>query len=514
MAENNPGSEIRNAMFRRMKLNKSMQRFSTLDVQEIWNSNQQLERFMSFAFGPVEPEIIEFARENLLNTLSTLVISQFPNWQVFWDIWVRTRDTFPDRTDEKLPFWDWDELLSLLGAEWAMAFRNHHKVFTAIVVVEGQEHEGYERTPPYTGKSTVIGVGQRREVLKNVIMRGHLKLKDHDGNLREEIGNRVVAIRQFGPIEEDKVAFLRVLRKDPGVREHFATYLSMIWNHEASDMVDILYPFADVDLHKFLREDEYQQHRLGRIDGLVRQIQHVAEALAFLHENLWNREDFESTQYVRFGSCHLDLKPKNILVFGLQENTVGDWKLSDFAVSKVLRLKERNISGLNGEHKHGSVIRSVWPDMDANRYQAPEIERKKMGGGGRESDIWSLGCICVEAIAAGLGLGMDLENMITAESNGQMSENDYFYHLRTIGSSKVNLKIDALKPRVRDWVKSDFSGGEGNNSQRRQWILHQTRTLVLSMLKPRKRSRPTADRVASRLRSILQRAGDGNEPSA
>lgn len=325
-------------------------------------------------------------------------------------------------------------------------------------------------------------------------------------NLREQTSDHAVAVKRLslpvvtGSPRADEVEMLRILRNDLCNQEHFAIHLAMVF--ECPQVVHVLSPLADVDLSKFLAEDKYQRHRTGRIECLLQQIQHVAQALEYLHKRLWPHKGEPKGV-----CCHMDMKPNNILVFGLQENTVGNWKLTDFGVSKVSELK-----GSGSERARVTITVSTGATVMGNKYQAPEIEFKMTAG--RRSDIWALGCICLEAIAAGRGFRNNLERMITVKPNRDGDAHTYFYRPSKLVKIHHSLKGRGhLKKAVGKWIKSGFAGGEELREEQ-QSILNQAKPLILSMLKPEREKRPNAETVVLKLREILQNARNANQQGA
>lgn len=331
-------------------------------------------------------------------------------------------------------------------------------------------------------------------------------------SFREETSDWPVAVKTLSRSpSKDEIEILKALQNDLGGHKHFANYLSMVW--QSSELVDVLSPCAKGDLDKFFRDEENEKPFLGQIECLVQEIQHIAEALEFIHKNMWDRRKMRDVEDGKPNGvcCHMDLKPKNILVFGLQENTVGHWKLTDFGVSKVSELKSTLTTGRPGEGPHLTVTVSTRPRPLPSRYQAPEVEHKNESG--RGSDVWSLGCIYVEAIAAGLGSLEELGKMITVRLGGEDYENDYFYHLRSYGPTCMSIATHPiLKPRVKTWIENGFTGAGGQTDERQKSILSKSSILILSMLACKKRQRPRSEKVVSELKSILNAASGRNQP--
>jgi serine/threonine protein kinase len=142
----------------------------------------------------------------------------------------------------------------------------------------------------------------------------------------------------------------------------------------------LLFAPADYNLAEFLTRP-LPQLQFGRDQAILDALYGLSSAISHVHNY------FSEANNLRLIGCHYDLKPKNILV------TPGRFILADFGIS---RLKPESDSSRSG-FKAG-----------ISDYSGPEcqdlvdnFEKHRIG---RQSDIWSFGCILAE-IASYLDYG-------------------------------------------------------------------------------------------------------------
>lgn len=134
----------------------------------------------------------------------------------------------------------------------------------------------------------------------------------------------------------------------------------------------LVFPWADMDMFKwmYLKDTSHcprfsldLKDEKRRKAYLYSTIISLVSALAYIHRPI----DGDIT-------CHHDLKPHNILLFG------DVWKISDFGSSRLKSLKE----GSQTEREY----------LGTAAYQPPEYGNVDKHG--RAFDVWSMGCIIVE----------------------------------------------------------------------------------------------------------------------
>jgi serine/threonine protein kinase len=91
----------------------------------------------------------------------------------------------------------------------------------------------------------------------------------------------------------------------------------------------LLFPLADSDLEKYLKTEKISRFRFK---DLVKELLYLADALFFLHN------DVKTSRGVSLIGSHMDLSPKNILVFlsVSEKSPVGTWKITNSSLSALI----------------------------------------------------------------------------------------------------------------------------------------------------------------------------------
>jgi serine/threonine protein kinase len=205
----------------------------------------------------------------------------------------------------------------------------------------------------------------------------------------------------------------------------------------------IISQLADLDLHTFF-EGSYADFKAYRRRftpiSLLRESLCLAAALDFLHDGL------RVSEGPKVACAHLDLKPENILVeWSLRP--VGRWKIHDFGTSRIKEPPPTNprVSGLKAP---GDFLRQ-FSFTKAGRlpgpFQAPEVQPNKERVVGRESDMWSFGCILAFVLAFTTGGPKHIRELVKAltEPIPDTTPTDFFYTPESI--DKCNFIV---KPKV------------------------------------------------------------------
>lgn len=264
---------------------------------------------------------------------------------------------------------------------------------------------------------------------------------------------------------------LKLLRKAQGKHERIVYDLGTL---SVREEVHILLPWANMDLEKFMKQDNGHVSLETRLQGLIGEAAELAGALEFLHIGL-------QTDNGREAICHMDLKPENILVFK-DGNTswTGVWKITDFGVSQTAR-----VPSISRSDEADGNLPAFSPRRPAHRraYSAPEPDTLPA------NDIWSFGCILVRVVAFGLGL-QERKKLDRQREKPDMNEpddcNDHFCRGNPL---RLNSHVEA-------WIKSlpnRFSRGHNAG------FWEKMRDLLLSMLAIEPSKRPSAEEVRSNL---------------
>jgi serine/threonine protein kinase len=268
----------------------------------------------------------------------------------------------------------------------------------------------------------------------------------------------------------------------------------------------IISPLADLDLHEFF-EGKHGDIEKRRKDftpkALLEEAKCLASALNFLHYGL-------QTQNRQLACAHLDLKPENILVQWCSSYThpVGCWKIHDFGTSRikdssteVLGLGHRDLLAPGDFLRQFSLTTSrqfslTTPRRPPGTFQAPEVQSSQERVVGRESDMWSFGCILAFILAFATGgrdnVQMLLKSLYRRDSTGM--KNDFFYTIQEADT--------IVKPTIKAWLEDLHP----DNDQERLWV-SKTLKLIFDLLKVHPNERLKANEVCDTLKKICLEGG-------
>jgi hypothetical protein len=152
-------------------------------------------------------------------------------------------------------------------------------------------------------------------------------------------------------------------------------------------------------------------------------------------------------------SCaHLDFKPENILVKWHAGNRtpVGQWLIHDFGTAKIKEPSEEDALAPGDFLAHFSLTKA---QRNPGPFQAPEVQPSKDRVVGRESDMWSFGCLLAVVLAFAIGGPPHVTKLAKTRydraESGQ-TRTDYFY--------KFDNGRAILKPTLTQWLQSLRSG--------------------------------------------------------
>jgi serine/threonine protein kinase len=261
----------------------------------------------------------------------------------------------------------------------------------------------------------------------------------------------------------------------------------------------IISPLADLDLHEFFKS-KYADFEKRRKDftpkALLEESKCLANALNFLHDGLQTRNR-------KIACAHLDLKPENILVQWHSSATypVGCWKIHDFGTSLIKDASTEVLGLAPGELlAPGDFLRQfslTTPRRPPGKFQAPEVQSSQERLVGRESDMWSLGCILAFVLAFATG-GRDniqeLEKSLYRKDSRGM-KNDFFYTTQEADTTIV-------KPSVKTYLEHLQRDGD----HERLWV-SKTLKLIFNLLKIDPDERLKANEVYDALEKICSEGG-------
>ncbi|PVH93816.1 kinase-like protein [Periconia macrospinosa] len=286
-------------------------------------------------------------------------------------------------------------------------FCKNQEYFCAIVLRNKEEVVcPVHRRVPYL-EDEEIGYGAYGKVYRVVIARHHF----YDGKMqmantqRKTLARKdfILDIVQENSYEKERDVLREIVRN---VKQN-SNIVENMGSLQMGSTYSLFMPLADDDLETYMAKTppptEWKQKA-----KIIQCTAGIADAIAYLHSELVS-DTFETL------SCfHMDLKPKNILVF---KSTTGEveWKLSDFNMSRVKATRRPahdvttirrgwtfntdNVLDFNKLFKHRadstqSNAGSIIGPYRTGTYLAPEtrIDRHTILA---ESDIWSLGCVII-----------------------------------------------------------------------------------------------------------------------
>ncbi|KAJ5923408.1 hypothetical protein N7454_008653 [Penicillium verhagenii] len=291
-------------------------------------------------------------------------------------------------------------------------FLEHQACFCPMVIYKRQETriENPERQRlPYL-EETFLSEGSFGAVYKVKIAKGHFF--DTTMNCAND-----------EPIEIARKDYITAKRSPRGKQDEEALVmqkiLSAVWSCKnvvesygsfavGPTTYSLFMPLAMCDLWAYMMQYTPQWPDKAAI---IFAAQGLANGLNFLHNGI------KTTEGERLVCYHMDLKPKNILVFS--EEVAGKvhyvWKISDFGMSRVKRLRVEKSGGRSEreDNFNDSFVRREQPEdpsgtmnrRDHSTYLAPESisANRDMKA---SSDVWSLGCV-ISVLFAYLESGAD-----------------------------------------------------------------------------------------------------------
>ena len=261
---------------------------------------------------------------------------------------------------------------------------------------------------------------------------------------------------------------------------------------------NIFFPWADLDLHDFIYEEQDQFAYLKYPSALVHEASNLADALDFLHEKI-------RIPGGRNISCvHMDLKPENIVVRVESSLNSMRWMITDFGISTMrepalidpnrLAIPE-DLRALNSAGDVAANLTGFTPRRNPGPFQAPEVQEADSRLVGRKSDVWSLGCILSLILALATGRSTAVRAFDQARREDPYAENYFYRRAQNIPTEhhqrwEVNHKVLQY---LRDLAE--------NQDADREWISSFV-DLILKTLDVDIGQRPWAAEVYGRLGTV------------
>lgn len=202
----------------------------------------------------------------------------------------------------------------------------------------------------------------------------------------------------------------------PGSQDHIIPLLAAF---KQKDDGFLIFPLADCNLREYWKLGPLDQQDLKQLRWFSTQILGIAQALRFAH---------------RKGVRHGDIKPENILRTPGPETGLGKLVIGDFGIAKT--------------HEVVTELRrdSTDKDLFTANYRPPEFDME-IGLRSRKEDIWSLGCVLLEAACWMLQGPQGLAKFEKRRFSSR-SHDGAFWEIGTKGE-KEHLKTFRVKEEVR-----------------------------------------------------------------
>jgi serine/threonine protein kinase len=236
----------------------------------------------------------------------------------------------------------------------------------------------------------------------------------------------------------------------------------MLASYKRGEAFNIIFVKAMTDLNHYLREGKYGAQTIceGQFEkfAIWKQVCGITEALGSI-SNIETPEDFASDS--GRGSMigfHFDLKPSNILV-----NPNGVWQITDFGQAKFT-----NMSGSNSRVAHVGGTDDFAP---------PEYEKIDERFS-RKYDVWSLGCILLEAVAFAVRGTRGVKALDEARRSdfGHHTDERFWQADRDTGTA-------CLKPAIAHYMEELLQADSVRTDSSRQF-LQDLLVLIGKMLEP------------------------------
>lgn len=288
-------------------------------------------------------------------------------------------------------------------------FCKNQQYFCAVVLRKKEEVRchGHRRVPYLEDEE--IGTGAYGKVYRVVIARHHF----YDPGEQMSNPHRKELARKDFVLDLQDNAYARerdVLREIVRNAKQNSNIVENMGSLQIGSTYSLFMPLANADLETYMQRTQAPTQWKQKAK-IVRCAAGIADAIAYLHNELVS-DTFETL------SCfHMDLKPKNILIF-TDPTGEEEWKLSDFNMSRVRAMPRpthdftplqrgwtfnsdnvfefdkffrRQALDFSDRSNSGSSVGTY----RTGTYLAPETQVGEHHSLGPESDVWSLGCVIV-----------------------------------------------------------------------------------------------------------------------
>lgn len=371
--------------------------------------------------------------------------------------------------DTRLPL-PWEECSDAFGPAIGQDFFDNQFLFAAISINQfdkGIVEQSPESRFPFLREPTPLASGAYGDVFEVTIVKGQLRSAPDESN----DDDRKVAFKRVRQ-ERDwmrEVKGLDILKESISRHDRLTLHLAAII--QGNDFYLFL-PLAKLgDLELLLQEgtsignnsedvtryDFQEVFPEATVKDFLHEFATLTGAINFLHNHVSSRRN------VPVYCAHVDLRPKNVLVFPPEPGSpIGVWKISDFGISSFRYNDGRalaqpawtqfpSIGDVAASRWHSSSATSSLPEL-IGPHRAPELSIRGYPLLMPAIDIWSLGCILCEILVFSTGDSKPGQRKVRLNTfrherqnkQGSNPRDDSFYE-----KSYESVAEDALSPETR-----------------------------------------------------------------
>lgn len=460
------------------------------DFSKVMTPNRLHDFFDLLPSDRQDPRIDPNNRIRFRKVIAILVLIEWEPWRSFTRLFYSGVGTRRGRefcrSDKHLPFID---LGFLRRTDTANSFDDAQKLFNPAILdefEEGQELQKIKRTTrlPLSSKEPCnLRERTNRQIYKIEVDADSINFRTAvGGSSMSGKSKQVYAMKQFSNADdfgrEYEIQKSLLIRSATAKRlEHIVYGISFFrreyevdskfWTYHA-----IIYPWAELDLDNLFfgqfagfsgdtKNCFTPNAILSQLDGLL-------EALSDLH--------------TVFNTLHSDIKPANVLIYGMSSSPCGTWKLADFGLAA---LREPSLKVTDGQRPIEDRT-SLPAPREAGPYQPPEMRLN--GTVNRKSDVYSIGAIFYVALAFMTGGPENVKKFCELRQGAKLSspeDRDLFFY--KCGDTPTTYR---LKDELEQW---DTDLIELHTREDTHTHLRELQILITSMINPLRDERPSTE---------------------
>jgi hypothetical protein len=308
--------------------------------------------------------------------------------------------------------------MELFDEDCGASFYEVQDIYLPLTIVEGQRNEcgghlSHSRRLPIVYTEKIAG-GTSGDVFKVQIAKGGWQSTDGITNREEKwVAQKIFNKESFEDRKDMfdwEVRIYNILQRTTHYNNLAEFYGSLQWNKEGDIEYSIFLPLADSSLHTLLTSQEWYEKAA---DGtpkyagdLFRCAAGLCDGVYTLHHLL--RDNDEKPISV----LHMDLKPKNVLIYRGTSHAKTHWKIADYGLSRD-KPRQDNLDNTIPLQREGTFV-------------SPEAHLGKKVT--IVSDLWCLAGVLLEVYTYVLG-GPELVKKFRAfrtVTRGRITEDQFF----------------------------------------------------------------------------------------